>query len=83
MRFQNFPAENLIKGDSFKKWKCAAGDKNATVTLQVVKFISTVVKLDKFIAFYKAFCMALNLYIAITLREVSEKLIYSTCSTVV
>lgn len=34
---KNFPAENLIKGDSFKKWKCVAGEKNATVTLQFEK----------------------------------------------
>ena len=32
---QNFPAENLLKGDSFKKWKAKPGDKNASVILQV------------------------------------------------
>ncbi len=33
---QSFPAENLLKGDGFSKWKCAnVGEKQATVTLQV------------------------------------------------
>jgi hypothetical protein len=33
---QNFAAENLLKGDSFKKWKGAsAGSKQESVTLQV------------------------------------------------
>ena len=37
--FQNFPAENLLKGDSFKKWKAKPGEKNASVIMQVVKSI--------------------------------------------
>jgi len=32
---QQYPAENLLKNDSFKKWKCAAGEKQASVVFQV------------------------------------------------
>lgn len=35
---KNFPAENLLKNDGFKKWKCSTGnEKSATVTLQFEK----------------------------------------------
>ncbi len=33
--FQKFPANNLLKPEGTSKWKCAEGDKQATVTLQV------------------------------------------------
>ena len=32
---QQYPAENLLKNDSFKKWKCTAGEKQASVVFQV------------------------------------------------
>ena len=35
---KNFPADNLLKSDAFKKWSCAsAGEKQLTVTLQFAK----------------------------------------------
>jgi len=33
---QQYPAENLLKNDSFKKWKCTAGEKQASVVFQVM-----------------------------------------------
>jgi XRCC1 N terminal domain len=35
MCVQHYPAENLLKNDSFKKWKCSAGEKQAVVVFQV------------------------------------------------
>jgi len=33
---QNYPADNLLKSESFKKWKSASvGEKQVSVTLQV------------------------------------------------
>jgi len=38
---QQYPAENLLKNDGFKKWKCAAGEKQAVIVFQVGQIITT------------------------------------------